>query len=87
MATKDLSQYDFNSVPSAENMKFGINTHIGENGVQLSGGQRQRLSLARVFSLVNHLTPVLHMPKFVETFLLVVFAASSASRVKSKKLL
>jgi 6,7-dimethyl-8-ribityllumazine synthase len=24
MATKDLSQYDFNSVPSAENMKFGI---------------------------------------------------------------
>ena len=24
MATKNLSQYDFNSVPSAENMKFGI---------------------------------------------------------------
>lgn len=24
MATKDLSQYDFNSVPSAESMKFGI---------------------------------------------------------------
>jgi 6,7-dimethyl-8-ribityllumazine synthase len=24
MATKDLSQYDFNSVPSAENMKFGL---------------------------------------------------------------
>lgn len=24
MATKDLSQYDFNSVPSAEGMKFGI---------------------------------------------------------------
>ncbi len=24
MATKDLSQYDFNSIPSAENMKFGI---------------------------------------------------------------
>lgn len=24
MATKDLSEYDFNSVPSAENMKFGI---------------------------------------------------------------
>ncbi len=24
MATKDLSQYDFNTVPSAENMKFGI---------------------------------------------------------------
>jgi len=24
MATKDLSQYDFNSVPSAENMRFGI---------------------------------------------------------------
>jgi len=24
MATKDLSQYDINSVPSAENMKFGI---------------------------------------------------------------
>ena len=24
MATKDLSQYDFNSVPSAEDMKFGI---------------------------------------------------------------
>jgi 6,7-dimethyl-8-ribityllumazine synthase len=24
MATKDLSQYDFNSVPLAENMKFGI---------------------------------------------------------------
>ncbi len=24
MATKDLSQYDFNSVPSAESMKFGL---------------------------------------------------------------
>jgi len=24
MATKDLSQYDFNAVPSAENMRFGI---------------------------------------------------------------
>lgn len=24
MTTKDLSQYDFNAVPSAENMKFGI---------------------------------------------------------------
>lgn len=26
MATKDLSQYDFDSVPSAENMKFGVVT-------------------------------------------------------------
>ena len=24
MATKDLSQYDFNTVPSAANMRFGI---------------------------------------------------------------
>ena len=24
MATKDLSQYDINSVPSAESMRFGI---------------------------------------------------------------
>ena len=30
-------------------LKNGIDTFIGEKGVQLSGGQRQRLSLARVF--------------------------------------
>jgi len=43
-ALKLSNSYDF-----IENMEFGINTQIGENGVQLSGGQRQRLSMARVF--------------------------------------
>ncbi|MDC0916130.1 ABC transporter ATP-binding protein [Candidatus Pelagibacter sp.] len=38
-----------NSYEFIENMEFGINTQIGENGIQLSGGQRQRLSMARVF--------------------------------------
>ena len=31
------------------NFKDGLETRIGERGVQLSGGQRQRLSIARVF--------------------------------------
>jgi ATP-binding cassette, subfamily B, bacterial PglK len=30
-------------------LKYGINTVIGEKGVQLSGGQRQRVALARAF--------------------------------------
>ena len=38
-----------NSLDFVENMKDGINTFIGEKGVQLSGGQRQRLSMARIF--------------------------------------
>ena len=29
------------------NLKFGINTKVGERGVQLSGGQRQRIGIAR----------------------------------------
>lgn len=29
------------------NLKFGINTRVGERGVQLSGGQRQRIGIAR----------------------------------------
>ena len=32
-----------------ETLPEGINTEIGENGVNLSGGQRQRISLSRVF--------------------------------------
>lgn len=32
-----------------EELPYGINTNIGENGSKLSGGQRQRLTLARAF--------------------------------------
>ncbi len=32
-----------------EEMPYGLNTLIGENGLNLSGGQRQRLALARAF--------------------------------------
>ncbi|MCY1722244.1 6,7-dimethyl-8-ribityllumazine synthase [Prolixibacteraceae bacterium Z1-6] len=35
MATKDLSAYDINSVPSAENMKFGI--VVAEWNLQITG--------------------------------------------------
>ena len=32
-----------------DEMPYGLNTLIGENGLNLSGGQRQRLALARAF--------------------------------------
>ena len=38
-----------NAYEFVNKLKNGIDTFIGEKGVQLSGGQRQRLSLARVF--------------------------------------
>ena len=38
-----------NSLEFVKKMENGIDTIIGEKGVQLSGGQRQRLSLARIF--------------------------------------
>ena len=38
-----------NSYEFVSKLDNGINTIVGEKGVQLSGGQRQRLSLARVF--------------------------------------
>ena len=38
-----------NSYEFVSKLENGIDTIIGEKGVQLSGGQRQRLSLARVF--------------------------------------
>lgn len=40
-----LSQVDF--VPEQEGLNSGLETSIGERGVNLSGGQKQRLSLAR----------------------------------------
>lgn len=39
-----LAQFDL----SAERVENGLNTEIGERGVNLSGGQRQRVGLARV---------------------------------------
>lgn len=39
-----LAQFDL----SAERVEKGLNTEIGERGVNLSGGQRQRVGLARV---------------------------------------
>ena len=43
-ALKLSNAYEF-----VNKLKNGVDTFIGEKGVQLSGGQRQRLSLARVF--------------------------------------
>lgn len=47
-----LAQFDL----SNERVENGLNTEIGERGVNLSGGQRQRVSLARVH---YHAAPVL----------------------------
>ncbi len=41
-AAKDAHAYDF-----IMSLEKGLNTHIGEGGVQLSGGQKQRISIAR----------------------------------------
>ena len=38
-----------NILDEINNFKEGMNTIIGERGVQLSGGQRQRLAIARTF--------------------------------------
>ena len=38
-----------NAFEFVNNLDKGINSIIGDKGIQLSGGQRQRLSFARVF--------------------------------------
>lgn len=43
--TQSLELADFN--PTNERLESGLNTDIGERGVNLSGGQRQRVGLAR----------------------------------------
>ncbi len=48
MATKDLSQYDINSVPSAENMRFGI--VVAEWNFEITGA----LAKGAVTTLTKH---------------------------------
>lgn len=48
MATKDLSKYDINSVPSAENMKFGI--VVAEWNINITGA----LATGAVNTLKKH---------------------------------
>lgn len=43
-ALTQASAWDF-----VQNLEHGLNTQVGERGLQLSGGQRQRISIARAF--------------------------------------
>src|SRR5699024_185646 len=41
-AAKDAFAWDF-----IQELEYGLDTHVGQDGTQLSGGQRQRIAIAR----------------------------------------
>lgn len=56
LANKNASDDDIitalknaNAIDFVDNLKFGVETFVGERGMRLSGGEKQRLSIAQAF--------------------------------------
>lgn len=61
MATKDLSQYDINSVPSAENMRFGV--VVAEWNFEVTGAlEHGAVSTLKKHGALNENILVKHVP-------------------------